>query len=398
MAVPFVGLTGGLGAGKSTALSALERLGAATLSTDAVVHELYASDEVRDAVVGRWGDEVAPEDPLVTLESDKATMDVPSPAAGTVKELLVAVDDTVSEGTPILTLEPAEGADGDQPEGVGVDRRSLAGRRRRPGFFRVERPDQLWHLDMTSVWVAEHGWCYLNAAIDCCTREITGWALDVRCRKRPLGAHVADGDLDRQRDGTHAHEDDLCEHRAMEKLQVEARLMDLPLAERFTIARQTWTVATSLYVKVTYGEAWGWGEVQPADRWDETPRSALEQVTAVDLQAFAGPFDLESLGEVLPAGSARCALDIAFHDLAAKLLGARGVIPDVRHPDLLRLGLSPLSTSFTEVHDGLAVLEAATGAGTGAGVGPGRPRLPVRRTPVRLRARLCARPRWLAAR
>ena len=60
MAVPFVGLTGGLGAGKSTALSALERLGAATLSTDAVVHELYGTDEVRDAVVGRWGDEVAP--------------------------------------------------------------------------------------------------------------------------------------------------------------------------------------------------------------------------------------------------------------------------------------------------------------------------------------------------
>lgn len=59
--VPFVGLTGGLGAGKSTALSALERLGAATLSTDAVVHELYASDEVRDAVVERWGEEVAPD-------------------------------------------------------------------------------------------------------------------------------------------------------------------------------------------------------------------------------------------------------------------------------------------------------------------------------------------------
>ena len=37
-------------------------------------------------------------------------------------------------------------------------------------------------MDMTSVWVAEHGWCYLNAAIDCCTREITGWSLDVRCR------------------------------------------------------------------------------------------------------------------------------------------------------------------------------------------------------------------------
>jgi dephospho-CoA kinase len=59
--VPFVGLTGGLGAGKSTALAALERLGAVTLSTDAVVHELYASAEVRDAVVARWGPEVAPD-------------------------------------------------------------------------------------------------------------------------------------------------------------------------------------------------------------------------------------------------------------------------------------------------------------------------------------------------
>jgi dephospho-CoA kinase len=58
--VPFVGLTGGLGAGKSTALAALERLGASTLSTDAVVHELYASDAVRDAVVARWGADVAP--------------------------------------------------------------------------------------------------------------------------------------------------------------------------------------------------------------------------------------------------------------------------------------------------------------------------------------------------
>ncbi len=59
--VPFVGLTGGLGAGKSTALAALERLGASTLSTDAVVHDLYASGELRDAVVERWGTGVAPE-------------------------------------------------------------------------------------------------------------------------------------------------------------------------------------------------------------------------------------------------------------------------------------------------------------------------------------------------
>ncbi len=60
------------------------------------------------------------------------------------------------------------------------------GRRKRPGYFQVTRPDELWHLDMTSVWVAEHGWCYLNAAIDCCTREITAWRLDVRRLHRPL--------------------------------------------------------------------------------------------------------------------------------------------------------------------------------------------------------------------
>ncbi|MGA9856661.1 MAG: dephospho-CoA kinase [Solirubrobacteraceae bacterium] len=53
--VPFVGLTGGIGAGKSTALAALERLGAVCLSTDRVVHELYESDPVRDAVVARFG-------------------------------------------------------------------------------------------------------------------------------------------------------------------------------------------------------------------------------------------------------------------------------------------------------------------------------------------------------
>jgi dephospho-CoA kinase len=57
--VPFVGLTGGIGSGKSTALAALERLGAAVLSTDRVVHELYESAEVRDAVVERFGREVA---------------------------------------------------------------------------------------------------------------------------------------------------------------------------------------------------------------------------------------------------------------------------------------------------------------------------------------------------
>jgi len=57
-------------------------------------------------------------------------------------------------------------------------------RRRRPGFFRVTRPGELWHMDMSAVWVAEHGWVYLNAIIDCCTREIIGWNLDLRCRAK----------------------------------------------------------------------------------------------------------------------------------------------------------------------------------------------------------------------
>jgi putative transposase len=63
-----------------------------------------------------------------------------------------------------------------------IQRRRPLERCKRPGVFRVERPRQLWQLDMTSVWVAEHGWCYLMAIIDCCTREIVAWHLELRCR------------------------------------------------------------------------------------------------------------------------------------------------------------------------------------------------------------------------
>jgi putative transposase len=71
-----------------------------------------------------------------------------------------------------------------------TQRRRREPRRRRPGFFRVERPDQLWHLDLTSVWVVEHGWVYLIAATDCCTREIVAWHLETRCRARQAIALV----------------------------------------------------------------------------------------------------------------------------------------------------------------------------------------------------------------
>ncbi|MBL8279272.1 MAG: dihydrolipoyllysine-residue acetyltransferase [Pelomonas sp.] len=61
------------------------------------------------------GDTVKAEDPLVTLESDKATMEVPAPAAGVVKEIRLKIGDKVSEGTLVLLLETAETAPSPQP-------------------------------------------------------------------------------------------------------------------------------------------------------------------------------------------------------------------------------------------------------------------------------------------
>jgi pyruvate dehydrogenase E2 component (dihydrolipoamide acetyltransferase) len=60
-------------------------------------------------VLVKPGDQVKLEDSLITLESDKATMDVPSPAAGVVKELKVKIGDKLSEGAVILTLETEDG-------------------------------------------------------------------------------------------------------------------------------------------------------------------------------------------------------------------------------------------------------------------------------------------------
>ena len=63
------------------------------------------------------GDEVAVDDPLVTLESDKATMDIPAPAAGVVKQLSVSMGDRVSEGSVLLLLE----LDGAGPRAVASE-------------------------------------------------------------------------------------------------------------------------------------------------------------------------------------------------------------------------------------------------------------------------------------
>jgi dephospho-CoA kinase len=64
MAPLKIGLTGGIAAGKSEALKVFARLGAATLSSDAVVHELLEGDELREKLIARWGPEVAPEGKL----------------------------------------------------------------------------------------------------------------------------------------------------------------------------------------------------------------------------------------------------------------------------------------------------------------------------------------------
>jgi dephospho-CoA kinase len=56
-----IGLTGGIAAGKSEALAAFARLGASTLSSDAVVHELLDSEPLRNLLVERWGPDVAPD-------------------------------------------------------------------------------------------------------------------------------------------------------------------------------------------------------------------------------------------------------------------------------------------------------------------------------------------------
>ena len=61
------------------------------------------------------GDTVAVEDPLVTLESDKATMDVPAPFAGTVKDLTVKVGDKVTEGSLLLTLDAVDSPQATEP-------------------------------------------------------------------------------------------------------------------------------------------------------------------------------------------------------------------------------------------------------------------------------------------
>ena len=102
---------------------------------------------------------------------------------------------------------------------------------------------------------------------------------------------------------------------------VEARAVDLQLAERFTISRESWDVASNVFVEVGYGDRKGIGEVSPDPSWGDSVEDVMAAVEGADLSALAGPFDLEGILDVLPPGPARCALDIALHDLAGRLAG-----------------------------------------------------------------------------
>ncbi|NNF51748.1 MAG: dihydrolipoyllysine-residue acetyltransferase [Gammaproteobacteria bacterium] len=73
----------------------------------------FTDVEIIEVLVAE-GDRLSAEDPLITLETDKAAMDVPSPEAGTVKKLLVKAGDRVSEGSPVIELEAEAGSGDDQ--------------------------------------------------------------------------------------------------------------------------------------------------------------------------------------------------------------------------------------------------------------------------------------------
>ena len=89
-------------------------------TSDAVAVEVPDIGDFQDVpvieILVSPGDDVGVDDPLLTLESDKATMDVPAPFAGTVRELRVKIGDKVSQGVELLTLEP----EGDADESTGT--------------------------------------------------------------------------------------------------------------------------------------------------------------------------------------------------------------------------------------------------------------------------------------
>lgn len=106
-----------------------------------------------------------------------------------------------------------------------------------------------------------------------------------------------------------------------ESWALEVTSIELPLKERFKIAREVWDTTTNVFVILRFASVAGVGEASPSSRWGESVESVMKQLSAVDPHELENPFNLEAVRELLPAGAARCALDIAMHDLAGKIAG-----------------------------------------------------------------------------
>lgn len=129
---------------------------------------------------------------------------------------------------------------------------------------------------------------------------------------------------------------------AIKGWELEAFQRDLELAERFTIATVSWEIASNVFVRVRFDGYEGIGEVAPDERSGDSPAATIDELRAVEPESLGHPFDLERILELLPPGAARCALDIARHDLAAKLAG-------VSVAELLGLGGRSLPTTSVTV-------------------------------------------------
>jgi L-alanine-DL-glutamate epimerase-like enolase superfamily enzyme len=104
-------------------------------------------------------------------------------------------------------------------------------------------------------------------------------------------------------------------------LTLETRVLQIPLREPFSISSATWDVAENVFVLLHRGDLVGVGEVCTDPRYGDTAESIMNQLGGSNLAELRGPFDLEGILTLLPAGTARCALDIALHDLAAQATG-----------------------------------------------------------------------------
>lgn len=98
--------------------------------------------EVIEVLVNR-GDTISPEDPLITLESDKASIEVPSPLAGNVTKVLIKVGDKVSEGDLILTAESEE-TDDTQGTGSPEEQEPVTETQAQPGKYRPGDVSSPW--------------------------------------------------------------------------------------------------------------------------------------------------------------------------------------------------------------------------------------------------------------